>query len=173
MNMENVVLVNQLDEPIGIMEKMEAHRKGLLHRAFSIFIFNTKGELLLQQRALSKYHSGGLWTNACCSHPRPDEELILAAKRRLKEEIGLDCALTHSFSFIYRIDFANGLTEHEYDHVFTGVCDDEPVIDKDEAMDWKYQYPDELSADLKLNPDKYTQWFRLAADKVMNEFKSR
>jgi isopentenyl-diphosphate Delta-isomerase len=173
MNMEKLVLVNELDKSIGVMEKMEAHRKGLLHRAFSIFIFNSKGQLLLQQRALEKYHSGGLWTNACCGHPRPEEEIEQAALRRLREEMGLQCALKFSFSFIYRFDFENGLSEHEYDHVFTGVCDDKPVVNPAEAMSWKYLDQDKLRASLKKEPEKYTHWFGLALERVIHEHRIR
>ena len=119
-----MILVNERDEPLGSMEKMEAHRKGALHRAFSVFIFNSRGEMLLQQRALKKYHSGGLWTNACCSHPRPGETNEAAALRRLREEMGFDTSLQQIFSFTYRASFNNGLTEHEYDHVFAGIYDE-------------------------------------------------
>ena len=123
--MEQVILVNEQDEQTGVMEKMEAHQKALLHRAFSVFIFNDKGELLLQQRASDKYHSGGLWTNTCCSHPNPDEETITAAQRRLKEEMGFTTKLSKAFDFIYKSEFSNGLTEHEFDHVFTGYYNGE------------------------------------------------
>src|ERR1043165_7585171 len=119
--MEKVILVNERDEETGEMEKMEAHRKGILHRAFSVFIFNNKNEMLLQQRALHKYHSGGLWTNTCCSHPRPGEETLSAAKRRLVEELNVDATIQWSFDFIYEANFDNGLYEHEYDHVFIGI----------------------------------------------------
>ena len=126
MNREEVILVNEADEQIGVMEKMEAHEKGLLHRAFSVFIFNDKGEMLLQQRALNKYHSGGLWTNACCSHPRPGEDTLQAAKRRLMEEMGIETSLTLKNSFTYKTAFENGLTEHEFDHIFIGTFNQEP-----------------------------------------------
>jgi len=119
--MEQVILVNEQDEQVGIMEKMQAHREGKLHRAFSVFIFNNKREMLLQQRALNKYHSGGLWTNACCSHPKPNESTEAAAKRRLKEELGFETTLEKNFDFTYKADFENGLTEYEFDHVFSGV----------------------------------------------------
>src|SRR5688572_11010720 len=124
--MEEVVLVDASDKVVGTMEKMEVHEKGLLHRAFSVFVFNSKRELLMQQRALQKYHSAGLWTNTCCSHPRPGEETISAAKRRLKEEMGLEIELESQFSFIYKTTFGNGLTEHEYDHVYFGFTDQPP-----------------------------------------------
>src|ERR1043165_5827412 len=117
---EQVILVNEIDDEMGVMEKMEAHQKAILHRAFSIFIFNNKNEMLLQQRALNKYHSGGLWTNTCCSHPRPGEDTAAAASRRLKEEMGIETSIAPAFSFIYQADFDNGLVEYEYDHVFIG-----------------------------------------------------
>lgn len=156
-----LVLVNEQDNPVGTMEKMEAHEKGLLHRAFSVLIFNEQGELLLQQRAHNKYHCGGLWTNTCCSHPYPGEEVKDAALRRLKEEMGIECDLQKSFDFIYRAEFDNGLTEHEYDHVFFGVFSGEPVINIDEVADWKYLSPEALKKDLAKNPDHYTPWFKI------------
>ena len=131
--MENVILVNKDDCEVGVMEKMEAHQKGLLHRAFSVFLFNKKGEILLQQRAKHKYHSGGLWTNTCCSHPRPGESLSKATQRRLREEMGIKCEMRPAFSFIYKKKFANGLTEHELDHVFLGRFDGTPEINKEEV----------------------------------------
>ena len=164
--MENVVLVDREDREIGVMEKMEAHEKGLLHRAFSVFLINEKGEILLQQRALHKYHSGGLWTNTCCSHPRPGESLEAATQRRLMEEMGISCEMWSLFSFIYRKDFSNGLTEHELDHVFLGRFDGEPVINREEVESWKYMHPDEINADIAQNPDAYTAWFKICFAKV-------
>jgi isopentenyl-diphosphate Delta-isomerase len=143
-----VILVNENDEPIGIMDKLEAHRQAMLHRAFSVFIFNERGEMLLQQRAHHKYHSGGLWTNACCSHPSPGEATEDAANRRLREEMGFSTSLTKIFDFTYRAEFDNGLVEHEYDHVFLGL--------------YCYKSLDELRQDMENEPDAYTAWFQIA-----------
>ena len=169
---ELVILVDTNDSPIGQMEKLEAHQKGELHRAFSIFIFNTKGELLLQQRALDKYHSGGLWTNTCCSHPRPGEDNLAAANRRLKEEMGMKANLTPAFSFKYRAEFESGLIEHEYDHVFFGKSDLLPVINKEEVEQYKYINLDTLKQELLLYPDHYTPWLKICLEKVIEQFKS-
>ena len=169
---ELVILVDTNDSPIGQMEKLEAHQKGELHRAFSIFIFNTKGELLLQQRALDKYHSGGLWTNTCCSHPRPGEDNLAAANRRLKEEMGMKANLTPAFSFTYRAEFESGLIEHEYDHVFFGKSDLLPVINKEEVEQYKYINLDTLKQELLLYPDQYTPWLKICLEKVIEQFKS-
>ena len=162
--MTEVVLVNERDEPVGTMEKIEAHRRAHLHRAFSVFIFNGKGEMLLQQRALTKYHSGGLWTNACCSHPLPGEDILDAAKRRLAEEMGFATDLRKIFDFIYRADFSNGLTEYEFDHVFIGTYENESVIfpDKQEVSDFCFKSMDEINEILKLQGKKFTSWFRIA-----------
>lgn len=162
MEKELVILVNEKDEQIGLMEKMEAHEKAVLHRAFSVFIFNSRGEMLLQQRALQKYHSPGLWTNTCCSHPRDGETLEQATRRRLEEEMGMQCELTKAFDFIYKSDVGQGLTEHELDHVFLGETDQEPKINPDEVAFWKYMALDEVRADMKNNPKNYTVWFRIA-----------
>ena len=162
MNTEQVILVDEKDKPVGVAEKMEAHRKGLLHRAFSVFIFNSRGEMLLQQRAMNKYHSGGLWTNACCSHPKPGEEIKAAAERRLKEELGFDTSLEKIFDFVYKTDFENGLTEFEFDHVFTGEHDGEIIPDREEASDYCYKEVTEISQSLKTHPQKYTTWFHHA-----------
>ncbi len=169
--MDEVILVNNKDQEIGIMEKLEAHQKGLLHRAFSIFIFNSKGELLLQKRALHKYHSPGLWTNTCCSHPKPKETNIEAANRRLKEEMGLQTDLTHAFHFIYRVEFDNGLTEYELDHVFYAYSDEIPKINPDEVHEYKYISNDELEKDMDLNPGIYTEWFKLCYNQLYNHIK--
>lgn len=169
---ELVILIDTNDSPIGQMEKLEAHQKGELHRAFSIFIFNTKGELLLQQRALDKYHSGGLWTNTCCSHPRPGEDNLAAANRRLKEEMGMKANLTPAFSFTYRAEFESGLIEHEYDHVFFGKSDLLPVINKEEVEQYKYINLDTLKQELLLYPDHYTPWLKICLEKVIEQFKS-
>lgn len=165
--MENVVLVDEFDVELGIMEKMEAHRKGVLHRAFSIFIFNSNNELMLQQRALEKYHSGGLWTNTCCSHPRKGELLIDAAHRRLVEEMGFDCDLHKAFDFIYKATSDNGLIEHEYDHVFMGVFDGSPTIVPDEVMRYKYISIPALVVDVAINPESYTEWFKICLAEVV------
>jgi len=159
-------LVDLNDHPAGKMEKMEAHVKGELHRAFSVFIFNGKNEMMMQQRAFTKYHSPGLWTNTCCSHPREGEETLQAAHRRLQEEMGFDCEIKEMFSFTYKADVGEGLTEHEFDHVFYGHFDDDPVINSEEVNDWKWMSMKELRDDLKNFPEKYTVWFRIAFDEV-------
>ncbi len=161
-----VVLVDRDDNVLGTMKKMEAHETGILHRAFSIFVFNSKGELLLHQRALSKYHSPGLWTNTCCSHPRLDEDVMENAHQRLVEEMGFDCELTEAFSFLYRADVGQGLTEHEYDHVFIGKYDGEPEINPDEVEDYKYMSMEDLRDDIENHPVNYTEWFKIAFEKV-------
>ncbi len=164
--MEQVILVNSKDEPIGQMEKLEAHRQGSLHRAFSVLVFNKKGEMLLQKRAENKYHSGGLWTNACCSHPRPDEHILDAATRRLKEEIGLELTPRFAYKFIYKTVFDNDLVEHELDHVFIGEYDGDPKINEEEASDWKYVDVNELKSDIDQSPEKYTVWFKLIMQNI-------
>jgi isopentenyl-diphosphate delta-isomerase len=160
--MEEVILVNEQDEETGIMEKMQAHREGALHRAFSVFIFNSKGEMLLQQRAMNKYHSGGLWTNACCSHPRPGELIHEAAARRLKEELGFEVPLEKIFHFTYRSSFENGLTEHEFDHVFFGRYEGEINFNKNEVKDFCYRSMDEIESSFLTHPQKFTTWFYIA-----------
>jgi len=170
--MEQVVLVNEHDEDIGYMEKMEAHEKGLLHRAFSVFVFNSKQELLLQQRAIEKYHSGGLWTNTCCSHPRKEETVLAAAHRRLDEEMGLECALEQKFSFIYKAELDQGLTEHELDHVLVGVTDIEPIINPAEVHAWKYKSMQAIQQDMKEHPEAYTEWFKIIFERVYEEINS-
>ena len=164
--MESVVLVNDKDMEMGVMEKMEAHLTGTLHRAISIFIFNEKGEYLLQQRADQKYHSGGKWSNTCCSHPRPGERLIDAANRRLKEEMGMGCKLTHWFSFTYRAELDHGLVEHEYDHVFIGITDELPVPDSTEVASFKYISREALDGDIQQNPEKYSEWFKICFERI-------
>jgi isopentenyl-diphosphate Delta-isomerase len=163
-----VILVNEKDEAIGSMEKMEAHRKGLLHRAFSIFIFNDKGDMLLQQRAMNKCHSAGLWTNACCSHPSPGESTADAALRRLQEEMGFTTPLTKLFDFIYQVNFENGLIEHELDHVFTGNYNGDIHINKEEVMDYCFKPLDEIKRLLQRQPQQFTAWFVLAFPMVEN-----
>lgn len=162
-----VILVDEKDNQIGVLDKIDAHQSGKLHRAFSIFIFNSKGQLLLQKRASTKYHSGGLWSNTCCSHPRPNEELEIAAHRRLKEEMGFDCKLKEVYTFIYNVKLENGLTEHEYDHVLVGKSDAKPNLDPKEAEEWKWIDTHLLSEDIKNNPDRYTYWFRISLDEVL------
>ena len=165
---EYVVLVNENDSQIGIMEKMAAHIVPRLHRAFSIFIFSSKGELLLQQRALSKYHSPGLWTNTCCSHPRNGESLEQATARRLKEEMGLTCDMHEVFTFIYKAPVGLGLIEHEFDHVWFGQSDDTPVINTEEVAAYKYMSLDDIAIDMKAHPEQYTEWFKISFDEIQN-----
>lgn len=165
MTEEKVILVNDRDEQIGLMPKMEAHEKGLLHRAFSVFVFNDRNELMLQQRAYSKYHSPGLWTNTCCSHQREGESNIEAGKRRLQEEMGFSTDLKDTISFIYKAPFDNGLTEHEYDHILVGKFSNEPNLNPDEAAAYKWLPLEEVKEDMKVNPDIYTEWFKIIFDK--------
>ena len=167
----DVVLVNEHDDEIGFMPKLEAHQKGALHRAFSVFIFNSKGELLLQQRALGKYHSEGLWSNTCCSHPLPNEATASAAVRRLQEEMGLQSTLNFVFSFLYKAKLDNGLTEHELDHVFWAVSDHEPIINTSEVSNFKYVDPDFLRTDMQQHPNRYTEWLKICFDEVMEKIK--
>lgn len=159
--MEEIILVDQHDNAIGTMEKIEAHRKGLLHRAFSVLLFNSSGELLLQKRANDKYHSGGLWTNTCCSHPLPGEPLADAVQRRLLYEMGINLKPEFAFKFIYKTPLDKSLVEHELDHVFIGTFDGNPVINKDEVSEWKFMSLSELKNDMELSPEAYTVWFRL------------
>ena len=159
--MEYVVLVDEQDKEIGTMEKLQAHEEGRLHRAISVFIFNTRGEMLLQQRAAGKYHSALLWTNACCSHPRPGERVADAAHRRLQEEMGMNCLLNEAFSFTYKAELEHGLTEHEYDHVFTGITDAHPALNPTEAAAWRYTGITELQDDIAEQPGLYTEWFKI------------
>ena len=164
-----VILVDENDNQLGLMEKIEAHEKALLHRAFSVFIFNDNGELMLQQRALHKYHSPGLWTNTCCSHQRDGESNIDAGKRRLHEEMGFVVDLTETTTFIYKAPFDNGLTEHEFDHVMVGYYNDEPDINKDEVASWKWMPLSEVKVDIALNPDLYTEGFKIIFEKFYTE----
>ena len=161
-----VILVDKDDHETGIIEKMEAHRKALLHRAISVFVFNRKGEWLLQRRANDKYHSQGLWTNTCCSHPYPGEPLKDAAKRRLLEEMGLVCGLEEVFSFTYQEKLDEGLTEYEFDHVFSGTTEMVPVVNDEEVMEWKYVSYSDLLEDITHHPRNYTIWFRKIFAKV-------
>ena len=163
---DQVVLVNENDSEIGLMQKLEVHQKGLLHRAFSVFIFNSNGELLLQQRAQGKYHSEGLWSNTCCSHPLPDEQTHDAAVRRLEEEMGISTQLHFLYSFIYNAELGNGLTEHELDHTFWGISDELPVINTSEVSNYKYISVTDLKKDMKENPASYTEWLKICFDEV-------
>ena len=171
MSEEKVILVDKNDNQIGFMPKLEAHQKGVLHRAFSIFIFNNKYELLLQKRASSKYHSGGLWTNTCCSHPREDEDILDAANRRLIEEMCIETSLRKVYEFTYKAELDNDLTEHEFDHVFYGVYNEDPEINTDEADDFKWIDMDSLNEDIKTNGDNYTIWFKIAFEYFYNYLK--
>lgn len=161
MKEEQVILVNELDEPIGLMNKQEAHEKAILHRAFSVFVFNDKNELMLQQRALHKYHSPGLWTNTCCSHQRAGETNLEAGTRRLQEEMGFETPLKETTSFIYKAPFDNGLTEHELDHILVGHYNDSPVINTDEVASWKWMPLEQVKIDIEQQPDLYTAWFKI------------
>ena len=162
---EFVVLVNENDEPQGLMEKIEAHEKALLHRAFSVFVNNDKGEIMLQQRALSKYHSPGLWTNTCCSNQRDGEQNLAAGKRRLMEEMGFETPLKELFSFVYKADMGNGLTEHEFDHVMQGEFNELPNINPEEVASWKWMLPDDIKKDIEKQQDLYTPWFKIIFEK--------
>jgi len=164
MSEDNVILVDENDIQVGLMPKLEAHQKGLLHRAFSVFIFNKDYKLLLQKRALSKYHSGGLWTNTCCSHPREDEDILDAANRRLFEEMGIKTSLRKVYDFIYKAELDNNLIENEFDHVFYGVYDGNPTLNLYEASDFKWIDMQSLNLDIKDNPQDYTVWFKIAFD---------
>jgi len=166
MDRSKVILVNEQDQPLGNADKMEAHLSGQLHRAISIFIFNNRGEMLLQQRALEKYHSGGLWTNACCSHPLEEMSLLDFGRLRLREELGFETKLEKIFDFIYRAEMGNGLIEHELDHVLLGVYDGMVPFDSKEVMDYRFSDLESIEASLISNPEKYTAWFLLAFPKV-------
>lgn len=161
---ENVILVNEKDEPIGLMPKMEAHEKAVLHRAFSVFVLNSQNEIMLQQRAHHKYHSPLLWTNTCCSHQREGETNIQAGSRRLFEEMGFKTDLKELFHFIYKAPFDNGLTEHELDHVMIGYYNDAPNINPEEVEDWKWMPIEAVKTDIQNHPDLYTIWFKIIFD---------
>jgi isopentenyl-diphosphate delta-isomerase len=165
MKEEHVILVNEKDEQIGTMPKLEAHEKALLHRAFSVFVFNNKNELLLQQRAAHKYHSPNLWTNTCCSHQRVGESNIEAGKRRLQEEMGFVTELKDTIAFIYKAPFDNGLTEHEFDHILVGQFDGCPMVNADEVSDWKWMSLETVKHDMDYNPQFYTEWFKIIFEK--------
>ncbi len=159
--MDQVILVDENDNVVGSMDKLEAHVKGILHRAFSVLIFNSRGEMLIQKRAKDKYHSGGLWTNACCSHPMPGESMEAATKRRLREEMGIETTTTYAYKFIYRAPLDKNLIEHELDHVFVGTFDGEPEINVNEVEGWKYVSLDDLKKDVREHPENFTHWFKL------------
>jgi isopentenyl-diphosphate Delta-isomerase len=173
MNPTMVVLVDSSDAAIGVMEKMEAHVKGELHRAFSIFILNDNNQMLLHQRAAHKYHSPALWTNACCSHPLPHEDVLEAAHRRLNEEMGLACDLQKSFHFIYKAELENDLIEHELDHVFIGYTNNTPTHNKEEVMDWKWMDIDDLILEVNDNPHLFTSWFKIALPQVIEAIEKK
>jgi isopentenyl-diphosphate delta-isomerase len=168
MEKEAVILVDTNDNELGTMEKMEAHRKGVLHRAFSIFIFNSNGEILLQKRASQKYHSGGLWSNACCSHPRKGESNLNAANRRLQEEMGMKAELTHAFSFKYKASLDKGLIEHELDHVFIGYSDELPQLNPNEVESFCYLSPELLQMGLEKHENDYTEWLKICFKELMD-----
>ncbi|MFA5840829.1 MAG: isopentenyl-diphosphate Delta-isomerase [Candidatus Paceibacterota bacterium] len=163
---EFVILVDDNDNEIGVDEKLKAHEEGKLHRAFSIFIFNSKNELLLQRRALNKYHSAGLWTNTCCSHPRPDEDITISVHRRLKEEMGFDCDLKEIFTFKYKVPFTNGLTEHEFDHVFIGHYEENPNPNPEEVDSFEWMNLPTLSEKMKTNGELYTEWLKICFEEL-------
>jgi isopentenyl-diphosphate delta-isomerase len=169
MSQVEVVLVDASDCELGVMEKMEAHVKGVLHRAFSVFIYNSEGHMLLQQRADDKYHSAGLWTNACCSHPFPGEDLLTAANRRLSEEMGMTADLRASFSFIYKAELGNGLTEHEYDHVFVGNTDQLPAINPAEVKSYRWASEEQIQHEINTTPENFTAWFLIAFPMLLSE----
>lgn len=166
---EKVILVDREDRELGVMPKLEAHEKGLLHRAFSVFIFNTEGELLLQKRAITKYHSAGLWSNTCCSHPRPGETTQAAAERRLLEEMGISCPIREVFSFTYHAPLENGLIEHEFDHVFMGISNTIPKPNPEEVSAWTFLSRDVVMAELQASPENYTAWFRICLEQWQDE----
>lgn len=169
MNTEEIVLINSNDEAIGSMEKLQVHREGLLHRAFSVLILNEVGDMLIQRRAFEKYHSGGAWSNACCGHPRPGESTQAAAERRLQEEMGFSVPLKKLYHFTYKADLGNGLTEHEFDHVFLGVYNNAPSPNPNEVAEWRYVPIEQLQQELKLQTEAFSFWFRL----IMAEFPLR
>ena len=170
--MEQVILVDLEDREMGVMEKMEAHKQAVLHRAFSVFLFNSQGKMLLQQRALTKYHSAGLWTNTCCSHPRPHESLEKAVTRRLFEEMGIETTVSKAFDFIYKAELPDHLTEYEFDHVFVGIYDADVHPNHLEVANFVYQSIDEVSANLQSYPEKYTVWFKIAFPKVVSWYQA-
>jgi isopentenyl-diphosphate delta-isomerase len=166
--MEKVILVDENDRELGTEEKERAHREGRLHRAFSVFVFDARGRLLLQRRSRTKYHSAGLWTNTCCSHPRPGERVEAAALRRLREEMGIECELRSVFPLLYRAELEGGMTEHEYDHVLVGECGRDPAPDPDEVDDWAWVDAAEVRREVAEAPERFTHWFRLALPELLD-----
>ena len=171
--MDQVVLVDEKDSETGVMEKLLAHQKGLLHRAFSVFIFNRNGDLLLQKRSADKYHSAGLWTNTCCSHPGSGEDVKLSAQKRLFSEMGINCSIEFLFTECYKLPLRDGLTEHEFDHVFYGICNDVPEISPDEVETYRYVSRQDLKEDIFKNPDYYTEWFKLLWERVFESVRDK
>jgi isopentenyl-diphosphate delta-isomerase len=169
---EQVILVDEFDVESGAIGKLRAHRDGLLHRAFSIFLFNDAGEMLLQRRSMIKYHSPGLWTNTCCSHPRPGESTLHAANRRLSEEMGMSCFLTELYAFVYKADVGAGLVEHEFDHVFTGTSNATPRPNLDEVMEFRYVRVEDIVAEVSENPAAFTPWFRITLGSLLTHRKN-
>lgn len=170
-DLSKVILVDESDRQIGVEDKLTAHQKGAkLHRAISVFVFNGKGETLLQRRAMAKYHSKGKWANSCCSHPMPGEEVADAARRRLFEELGIECPVKEVFSFLYRADVGDGLFEHEYDHVFFGRYDGKVEANSDEVMDYDWVSLSHLKKEIEERPDDFAPWLRICLDKVMRSF---
>jgi isopentenyl-diphosphate Delta-isomerase len=172
-NQKDIILVSENDTPVGESNKDEVHKKGFLHRAFSVFILNKDGDVLLQKRASIKYHSAGLWTNACCSHPKPGEETSDAAHRRLQEEMGFDCNLEEIFSFVYRAEFENNLIENEFDHVYLGYYDGKINPETNEVEDYKWINPEMLEKNIKNNPNLYTAWLKICFDKFLKYSKNK
>jgi len=173
MKKDQVVLVNESDESIGIMEKIEAHKKGLLHRAFSVFIFDSNGKMLLQQRSADKYHGAHLWTNACCSHPLPGEQLIAAAQRRLQEELGFTTEIAEVFSFIYKAQVENNLVEYEFDHIFAGQYEGKILPDPNEVSDFYYETMGQIKNEIQTSPEKFTAWFKIAFPQIEKWWKQK
>ena len=169
MDRNKVVLVDEADNPLGEMDKLAAHEQGVLHRAFSVFVFNSKGEMLLQKRAAGKYHGAGLWTNACCSHPQWNEKVMEGARQRLQFEMGLSVPLKEAFRFIYKAPVENNLIENELDHVFTGITDEDPSPNPNEVADWKWIDRHSLAQQVENSPDLFTQWFKLALKRFGEE----
>lgn len=167
---ELLILVDENDKELGEMEKLSMHQQGLLHRAFSIFVFNSKGEFLIQQRADEKYHSAGLWSNTCCSHPRKGESTVYGCNRRLEEEMGLKCDLEFKFSFTYKIQLEDGLTEHEFDHVYFGISDESPILNVNEVKAWKYISLNNLKQQIEMFPQLYSAWLKICLPKVIEHF---
>ena len=164
MAVEQLILVDAHDRELGVGEKLQTHREGVLHRAFSVFVFDRRGRLLMQKRAAAKYHSAGLWSNTACGHPRPGEATAEAARRRLREEMGFDCELREAFTFVYRAEVGGQLVEHEYDHVFVGTYDEDPAPDPAEVEDWRWMSADELRQSLRDEPHRYSRWLKLAVE---------